>query len=136
MTKKKKKNNGCIFCQIVTGKQPANIRFEDEEILAFDDINPHAPIHVLVIPKKHIESLDCINKKDEKLMGRILYRCKALAKKLGIAESGYRVTVNVGRWGGQIVPHLHFHLLGGAPLTEHLGMYTKTEILVSDRKEI
>lgn len=132
--KTKQTNNDCIFCQIVAGKIPASVRFEDEDILALDDINPHAPIHILVIPKQHIESLAHITKQDERLMGKLIYRCKVLARDLNIAESGYRVTVNVGKWGGQIVPHLHFHLLGGAPLTERLGIYTEAKVVISEGK--
>lgn len=130
----KKVIKDCIFCQIIAGKLPVNIRYEDEDMIAFDDVNPNAPIHVQVIPKKHIESLVDITKKEEKLMGKFIYRCKMLAKELNIAESGYRVVINVGKWGGQIVPHLHFHLLGGAPLDEHLGMHAEVEIAVSDSK--
>lgn len=135
MTKKQKKViKDCIFCQIIAGKLPANIRYEDEDVIAFDDVNPSAPIHVLIIPKKHIESLVDITKKEEKLMGKLIYRCKMLAKELNIAESGYRVVINIGKWGGQIVPHLHLHLLGGAPLGERLDMYTEVEIAISDSK--
>ncbi|OGB74377.1 hypothetical protein A2V68_01375 [candidate division Kazan bacterium RBG_13_50_9] len=134
MAAKKKTNQDCIFCQIVAGKIPASVRFEDEEMLAFDDINPHAPIHVLVIPKKHIESLTHITKQEEALMGRLIYRCRELARELNIADSGYRVTINVGRWGGQIVPHLHLHLLGGAPLTERLGMYSEAKMTIGARE--
>ena len=100
-------------------------------MIAFDDIHPHAPIHVLVVPKKHIASLADITPKDKELMGKIVYRCKELAKKLNIEGSGYRVTVNVGEWGGQVVPHLHFHLLGGAPLTERLSKYTEAAVLLT-----
>ena len=124
----KKPAKDCIFCQIVAGKLPVNKRFVDKDMIAFDDINPHAPIHVLVVPKKHIESLADITPRDRELMGKLVYRCKELAKKLNIAESGYRVTVNVGKWGGQAVPHLHFHLLGGAALTDRLSIYTKAEV--------
>jgi len=118
---------------MIAGKLPVSVRYEDEDILAFDDINPHAPVHVLVIPKKHIAQLSDITKRDEKLMGQMVYRCKALAKELGIEQNGYRVTINVGGWGGQIVPHLHFHLIGGAPLTERLGLYTEAIVAVSER---
>ncbi|MFA5270412.1 MAG: histidine triad nucleotide-binding protein [Patescibacteria group bacterium] len=125
MTKSKKSTSttNCIFCQIAKGELPVSKRFEDKDMIAFDDIHPHAPIHVLIVPKKHIASLADITPKDKELMGKIVYRCKELAKKLNIADSGYRVTVNVGKWGGQVVSHLHFHLLGGAPLTDRLGIY-------------
>lgn len=121
----------CIFCQIAAGKLPTSIRFQDAEMLAFDDINPHAPIHILVISKKHIDSLTEVTKSDELLLGRMLYRCKLLAEEMNIADSGYRVTINVGKWGGQIVPHLHLHLLGGAPLTERLSIYTETQTIAT-----
>ncbi|MBN2585104.1 histidine triad nucleotide-binding protein [Patescibacteria group bacterium] len=128
---KKQPAKDCIFCQIATGKLPASKRFEDRDMVAFDDIHPHAPIHVLVIPKKHITSLADVTPKDKELMGKMLYRCKELARQLNIADSGYRVTVNVGKWGGQVVPHLHFHLLGGAPLTERLSLYTEAAVLLA-----
>jgi len=136
MRKKKKFDiKDCIFCQIVTGKlTPPYIRYEDDDIIAFDDINPIAPIHVQVITKKHIESLDRISQKDEKLIGKALYVCKVLARKLGIAKNGYRVVTNVGKWGTQIIPHIHFHLIGGAPLTENFAMYTEAKIDVLSTK--
>ena len=88
MAKAQKKNiKDCIFCQIIAGKLPANIRYEDEDMMAFDDVNPSAPIHVLVIPKKHIESLTDITKKEEKLMGKLIYRCKMLAKELNLSQT-------------------------------------------------
>ncbi|OGB75393.1 hypothetical protein A2810_03030 [candidate division Kazan bacterium RIFCSPHIGHO2_01_FULL_49_10] len=127
----KRSAKDCPFCQIANGKLPVSQRFADADMIAFDDIHPHAPIHVLVVPKKHIASLADITPKDKELMGKMIYRCKELAKKLNIADSGYRVTVNVGKWGGQVVPHLHFHLLGGAPLTERLSSYTEAAVLLS-----
>jgi len=136
MTKLKKVNlTDCIFCKIAGNQVPASVRFEDAEMVAFDDINPHAPIHVLVVPKKHIPSLVDVSKTDEKLLGKLLYRCKLLAEELNIASSGYRVTINTGKWGGQIVPHLHLHLLGGAPLTERLSIYTAAEATLNRVKK-
>jgi histidine triad (HIT) family protein len=108
----------CIFCKIVTDQLPVGKRFEDKDMIAFDDIHPHAPIHVLVVPKKHIVSLADITSKDKELMGKVIYRCKELARKLNIEGSGYRVTV----------PHLHFHLLGGAPLTDSLDIFTEAAV--------
>jgi len=128
---KRTNNIDCVFCQIAAGKLPVSKRFADKDMIAFDDIHPHAPIHVLIVPKKHIPSLADITPRDRELMGKIIYRCKELAKKLNIAESGYRVTVNVGKWGGQVVPHLHFHLLGGAPLTERLSNYSEATALLA-----
>jgi histidine triad (HIT) family protein len=128
---KQQPNKDCVFCQIARGDIPKTFRYQDKDLMAFDDINPHAPIHVLVVPKKHIESLAAITPKDKELMGQALYRCKELARKLNISDSGYRVTINVGKWGGQAVPHFHFHLLGGAPLTERLSSYTEAVALLS-----
>lgn len=125
MAKDKNLNSkNCIFCQIVSGKLPTSLRYEDEDIIAFDDINPNAPIHVLVIPKIHIESLADTNLNHQKLLGKLLYRCKLLAKDLNIVDNGYRVIINTGKWGGQVIPHLHVHLLGGAPLTSELSIGT------------
>ena len=106
----------CIFCKIIKGEIPSNKVYEDEEILAFRDINPAAPVHVLVIPKKHISSLAQIEKEDEAIIGRIYTTINEIAKAEGIFEKGFRVIVNCGEDGGQEVPHLHFHLLGGKQL--------------------
>lgn len=121
----------CVFCKIADHQVSANIRFEDDEMIAFDDINPSAPIHVLLIPKVHIQSLATVGESDQALLGRMLYRAKLLAETLNIAESGYRVTINVGKWGGQIVPHFHLHILGGAPLSTHLETLSKADVLVA-----
>ena len=106
----------CIFCKIVKGEIPSSKVYEDEDILAFKDINPVTPVHILVIPKKHIESLNDIEAKDEKLLGKIFLTIKKIAKEQGIAEKGYRVVNNCGEDGGQEVKHLHFHILGGKKL--------------------
>lgn len=106
----------CIFCKIVKGEIPSSKVYEDEDILAFKDINPVTPVHILVIPKKHIESLNNIEAKDEKLLGKIFLTIKKIAKEQGIAEKGYRVVNNCGEDGGQEVKHLHFHILGGKKL--------------------
>lgn len=135
--KKKINTKDCVFCQIVAGKLASPcIRYEDKDIMALDDINPIAPIHVQVITKKHIESLDQITKKDEKLMGKALYVCKVLAQELGIAKNGYRVVTNIGKWGAQVIPHIHFHLIGGVPLTEDFAMYTEAKIDILSTKRI
>ena len=107
----------CIFCKIVNGKSPAEIEYEDTEILAFRDINPSAPTHILVIPKKHIESLNDITEADSQLMGKILLAIKQIAQRRNIVANGYRVIINCGPNAGQIVNHLHFHLLGGKKFT-------------------
>ncbi len=106
----------CVFCKIVNRELPAKVVYEDDKVMAFHDINPQAPIHVLVIPKKHIPTLNDISEEDKELIGHIFTVIKEIAGKLGIAEKGYRVLVNCNRDGGQEVFHLHFHLLGGKPL--------------------
>jgi histidine triad (HIT) family protein len=106
----------CIFCKIVNGELPAKVVYEDSKVMAFHDINPQAPVHVLVIPKEHIETLNDLEDKHRELIGHIFLVIKKIAKELGIDESGYRVLVNCNRDGGQEIYHLHFHLLGGKPL--------------------
>ncbi len=106
----------CIFCKIINKEIPSQVVFEDEQVLAFKDINPVAPVHLLVIPKKHRESLNDIDVADEALLGHILVVAKKLAQESGIADSGYRVVNNCGDDGGQVVKHLHFHVIGGQPL--------------------
>lgn len=107
----------CIFCKIINKEIPSNIVYEDEEILAFKDIAPQAPIHIVVIPKKHIEKITQIQKKDEALIGKIYSVINQIAKEQGIAEEGFRVIINCGENGGQEVKHIHFHLLGGTKLS-------------------
>lgn len=108
--------NDCIFCKIANKEIPSSIVYEDEEILAFRDINPVTPVHILVIPKKHISSLAELEKEDEVIVGKIYGVIRKIAEQEGIAEKGYRVIVNCGEDGGQEVKHLHFHLLGGKKL--------------------
>lgn len=110
----------CLFCKIVKGEIPSSKVYEDEEILAFKDINPAAPIHILVIPKKHIISLAHMEKEDEALIGRIYGVINEIARDQGFKENGYRVIVNCGKDGGQEVMHLHFHLLAGKQLGEKI----------------
>ncbi len=105
----------CTFCKIIKGEIPSNKVYEDDEILAFKDINPLAPVHILVIPKKHISSTDDLEENDEKLVGKIFTVLKNLAKENGL-KNGYRIVNNCGKDGGQEVKHLHFHLLGGRKL--------------------
>lgn len=103
----------CVFCKIIKGEIPSNIVYEDEEIIAFRDIHPCAPIHILVIPKRHITSLVDLKEDDERVIGKIYTVINQIAKKEGIADKGFRVIVNCGEDGGQVVKHIHFHLLGG-----------------------
>lgn len=112
--------NDCLFCKIIKGEIPSNKVYEDDEFLAFYDINPAAPIHILVIPKKHIDSLAKIEKEDEALIGRIYGVINKIAEEKGFKEEGYRVIVNCGKNGGQEVMHLHFHVLAGTKLGEKI----------------
>ena len=111
----------CIFCQIVAGKIPSEIIYQDEELIAFRDINPQTPTHLLIIPKKHIPSLAQLSQAELPLMGRMVTVANKLAKEEGIAETGYRLVLNYGEWGGQVVPHLHMHLIGGRRLSGKIG---------------
>ncbi len=102
----------CIFCRIVAGELPADVVYSDDEILAFKDINPAAPVHILIIPKRHISSLGSVKSDDIPLLGRIMHRISQIAKdRCPLNE--YRVITNIGKSCGQTVDHLHFHLLGG-----------------------
>ncbi len=106
----------CIFCAIMNREIPGDIVYEDEKVLAFRDIMKQAPEHVLIIPKRHIESLLEAKEEDAALLGHMLLTAKKLAKELGIAETGFRAVFNTGSDGGQSVMHLHLHLLGGRSL--------------------
>ena len=103
----------CIFCKIVAGEIPASKVYDDDQVLAFNDINPQAPTHVLVIPKRHIESLATVAPEDGQLLGLLLTTASRLARETGLAERGYRVVLNIGQDGGMAVYHLHAHILGG-----------------------
>ena len=111
----------CVFCKIASGKIPADIVYHDQEIIAFRDINPQAPLHLIIIPKKHVPSLDQMKEGEAALLGRMVAVANKLAKDEGVAEKGYRLAINTGVEGGQIVPHLHVHLLGGRKLADALG---------------
>ena len=106
----------CLFCKIIKGEIPSSKVYEDEEILAFNDIAPAAPIHILVIPKKHITSLAHMKDGDEKIVGKIYNVINKIAEDKGFKQDGYRVIVNCGENGGQEVMHLHFHVLAGKKL--------------------
>ena len=110
----------CIFCKIIRGEIPPAKVYEDDEILAFNDVNPVTPIHILVIPKKHINSLADMKPEDEKLVGRIYGVINKIAEDKGFKEEGFRVIVNCGKNGGQEVMHLHFHILAGKQLGEKI----------------
>src|SRR5690554_1960012 len=103
----------CLFCKIVNGEMNTDIIYEDEAIMAFQDIEPQAPVHILIIPKKHISTLLDLEKEDEALIGHIYSVAVQLARDNGIAEDGFRIVSNCNKEGGQSVYHIHFHLLGG-----------------------
>ncbi|HKP00375.1 MAG TPA: histidine triad nucleotide-binding protein [Nitrospiraceae bacterium] len=107
----------CLFCKIVARTIPAALVYEDDLVVAFDDINPQAPIHSLVIPRKHFTSIAELQDADAMLLGRLLLASNTVAKNKGIADSGYRFVINTGADGGQSVFHLHLHVLGG----RHMG---------------
>lgn len=106
----------CIFCQIAKKELPAAVIYEDDKFIAFKDINPIAPIHYLIIPKKHIISINHLEPEDKELIGELFLVAKKIAKNEGLADKGYRLIFNVGKDSGQAVDHLHLHLLGGKKL--------------------
>ncbi len=103
----------CLFCRIAHREAKAQIVYEDEEVVAFHDLHPQAPTHVLVIPRKHVASIDAAQDDDEALLGKLLLRARTIARELGLQRGGYRIVINTGEDGGQSVDHLHAHLLGG-----------------------
>lgn len=107
----------CVFCQIVAGDQDSDIVYQDDEITAFRDINPAAPTHVLIVPNRHTGRLATIDEADADLFGKMILLASQIAAQEGVAESGYRVLVNQGPDSGQIIEHLHWHLLGGKRLS-------------------
>ena len=107
----------CLFCRIIKREIPASIVYEDERVLAFNDINPQAPTHVLVIPKRHIASLNEISVEDDQLLGELVRRAAAIAKERGLSAGGFRTVFNTNRDAGQTVFHIHLHLLGGRSMT-------------------
>ena len=111
----------CLFCKIACGKIPSAKVYEDDEILAFKDIAPKAPVHILIIPKKHIEGIFDMGEEDINLLGKMNYVAKKLAEENGIAESGYRLIANSRPDSGQEVYHLHYHLIGGRNLGSFWG---------------
>jgi histidine triad (HIT) family protein len=103
----------CTFCQIVRGGIPAAIEYQNESVIVFKDIHPHAPVHLLIVPKKHIRSLNDLADRDKDLLSDMILTARKVAKEKGIAHLGYRLLFNVERGGGQVIFHLHMHLLGG-----------------------
>ena len=106
----------CIFCKIIKGEIPSTKVYEDDNVLAFKDINPAAPIHILVVPKQHIENVLEINEGNKKILEDVFLAINKIAKKLGIDKDGFRVITNCGRDSGQEVMHLHFHILAGGKM--------------------
>ncbi|WP_028304844.1 histidine triad nucleotide-binding protein [Oceanospirillum maris] len=106
----------CLFCKLVARDIPADIVFEDEDVIAFRDIAPQAPTHILIIPKRHISTLNDLTEEDCALVGRLQFTAQKIAKEIGIADDGYRVVMNCNEDGGQTVYHIHMHLLGGRAL--------------------
>jgi histidine triad (HIT) family protein len=106
----------CLFCKIVNRQIPASVVYEDERVFAFNDINPQAPTHLLIVPKRHIASLNEIGVEDDQIVGEIVRRAAVLARERGISESGFRTVFNTNRAAGQTVFHIHLHLLGGRPM--------------------
>lgn len=102
-----------LFLKIIDREIPADIVYEDDEVLAFNDINPQAPVHVLIIPKKHIRTLNDVQESDERILGKLMNVASKLAAERGVADDGYRVVMNCNRGAGQSVFHIHLHLLGG-----------------------
>ncbi len=111
----------CIFCKVVAGEVPSDILHRDALVVAFRDINPVAPVHVQIVPREHIAFLSDLTEEQSGLVGHMAAVANRLARSEGIAEKGYRIVVNCGEQGGQLVPHLHMHLLGGRKLSGKLG---------------
>jgi len=107
----------CIFCKIVNGELDSEILYDDDSVVAFKDINPQAPHHVLVIPRRHIASVADVSGDDEPLLGHLCGVAARLAQQIGFSDAGYRLVINCGAHGGQAVEHVHLHLLGGRQLT-------------------
>jgi histidine triad (HIT) family protein len=103
----------CLFCKIIKKEIPSDIVYEDESFISFKDINPKAPIHLLIVPKKHISSINHLEEKDKEMIGELFLVAKRIAEKEGVKEKGYKLLFNVGKGGGQIIDHIHLHLLAG-----------------------
>ncbi len=107
---------GCLFCKIINREITGSIVYEDGQVVAFDDVNPQAPTHVLVVPRRHIDSLNDLSVDDDRIVGELVRRAAAIAKARGISAGGFRTVFNTNRDGGQSVFHIHLHLLGGRPM--------------------
>jgi histidine triad (HIT) family protein len=111
-----KKDKDCIFCKIAAGEVPSDIVYQDEDVVVFPDVKPITPVHLLVITREHIPSLAAVTEEETPLIGKMFRAANRVARERGIAETGYRLTINSGADAGQLVPHLHAHLMGGRPL--------------------
>lgn len=103
----------CTFCRIVAGKTDTPFLFENDQVVVFKDINPHAPVHLLIVPRKHIRSVNDLTDEDREIVSEIIMTARKMAESAGVAKSGYRIFFNVERGGGQVIFHLHLHLIGG-----------------------
>jgi len=111
----------CIFCKVVAGELPTKTLYEDDDVMAFADISPQAPVHALVVPKNHLGTVEDLGPDDLAVVAHMIHAAQRLARKLGVSASGYRLVINTGADATQTVPHLHMHLLGGRPLEPKLG---------------
>jgi len=111
----------CLFCRIIAGKVPGEIVYQDDRVIALRDVNPQGPTHLLIMPREHIPSVKGLGRERSELTAHLIHVANEIAQGEGIAERGYRLAVNCGQEGGQVVPHVHFHLLGGRPLSGLLG---------------
>ena len=111
----------CVFCQIIAGEIPSKILYQDEEVAVFPDINPAAPTHLLIVTRKHIPSLAHLSDDEVSIVGHMVKVANQIARQNGFAEGGYRVVINCGKEGGQVVPHLHMHLLAGRKMADAMG---------------
>jgi histidine triad (HIT) family protein len=111
----------CIFCKIAAGEIPADIVFQDEDFVAFNDINPQAPVHILLIPRRHIASISDVQPEDADLIGRMMIAAARVAEKRGLGMAGYRLAFNFGADANLVVMHLHLHIVGGRKLSDMLG---------------
>ena len=110
----------CVFCKILKGEIESKFIYEDFDVVAFNDVHPLAPVHVLIIPKEHIPSISDLRPEQEKIAGRLIMAAKKIADDLHISENGYKLLIRVKKHGGQEIDHIHLHLLGGAPLAENI----------------
>ncbi len=115
------KDPDCLFCKIIAGEIPSKQAYQDEWVTAFHDINPVAPVHILIVPNKHIEDNNHFGEEDQEIAGKMFLAVRQLAEELGIAENGYRLIMNTGPHGHQEVKHLHLHLIGGQAMTHPMG---------------